>query len=69
MIGVLASRLLSFDGEVHRFIFGHVVAGPESIEQIESEVAADCLLDHLALALSRTRGAYLHRAEDLFIDG
>ena len=69
MIGVLASRLPSLDSEVHRFIFPYVIAGPEPIEQIEPEVAADRLLDHLALALSRTCGAYLHRAEDLFIDG
>ena len=68
MSGVVASRLLGLNGEIHRLVFGHVIASPKSVEQVESEIPADRILDYLTLSLSGSSRSHLHSAKDLFVN-
>ncbi|MDQ3499671.1 MAG: hypothetical protein M3488_01580 [Actinomycetota bacterium] len=45
--------------ERHGFACGHVVARPESLEQVKPEVFAYRFLDHFAVTFSGTGGATL----------
>ena len=59
--------MLSFDGQPHGVILVHTVLIPESLEEIEAEVATKRLLDDLAVPLSLTSGPHSDPAEYVFV--
>jgi hypothetical protein len=62
------SLVLSLDGERGGLILGQIAPSPESVEQVEPELAAERLLDDFAVALACAGRANLDRAEDSFVD-
>jgi hypothetical protein len=60
--------VLSFDGEPHGLILVQTVVIPESLEEIEAEIATKRLLDDLAVPLSLTGGPHSDPAEYVFIE-
>jgi len=60
--------VLSFDGEPHGVILAHTVLIPESLEEIEAEIATKRLLDDLAVPLSLSGGAHSDPAEYVFVE-
>ena len=68
MVRLAASVLLSFESELHGLFLRHVIARPQPLHEIEAEISADRLLDHLTLTLSSAGGTNLDSSEDLLID-
>jgi hypothetical protein len=60
--------VLSFDGEPHGVILAHTVLIPESLEEIEAEIATKRLLDDLAVPLSLTGGPYSDPSKYVFVE-
>ncbi len=60
--------VLSFDGEPHSVILGHTVLIPESLEEIEAEIATKRLLDDLAVPLSLAGGPHSDPTEYVFVE-
>jgi hypothetical protein len=60
--------VLSFDGECYRFIFAQVTSSPYSFEQVEAEIASECLFDDLAVSFAGACCSDLHRTEYFFVD-
>jgi len=60
--------VLSFDGEPHGVILTHTVLVPESLEEIEAEIATKRLLDDLAVPLSLPSGPHSDPAEHVFVE-
>jgi hypothetical protein len=61
--------VLSFDGECYHFIFAQVISSPYSFQQVEAEIASECLFDDLAVSLASAGSSYLHCTEHFFVDG
>ena len=64
-----ACLVLRFDGQLVRLVRREIVAGPEAVQKVEAELAPECVLDDLAVALPTARGADLDGAKDAFVDG
>jgi hypothetical protein len=60
--------MLSLDSERSRLFLGQIVSLPESLEQIEPELAPERLLDDLAIALAGAGCPNFHRAENTFVN-
>jgi hypothetical protein len=54
--------VLRLDGERDGLFLGKPVPRPQPFEQVESEIAPQRLLDHVALAFAATRGFHLDGA-------
>ena len=61
--------VLRLDGQRDRLGLGEPVAVPKPLEEIEAKVAAQGLLDDLAVALAAARSPDLHCAQDFLVDG
>ena len=60
--------MLGFHGERGRLLIAQLVAGPQPIKQVETQVPAQRILDDLAVTLAGPRGADLHRAQDIGVE-
>lgn len=60
--------MLSLDGKRNRLLFGKRRPSPEPVEQVESELAPQGVLDDLTVALSGSGRAHLYRPKDVFVD-
>ena len=60
--------MLSFDGEPHGVIPVHTVLLPESLEEIEAQIATKRLLDDLAVPLSLPGGPYSDPSKYVFVE-
>jgi hypothetical protein len=60
--------VLRFDGEFGRFTFAELISVPQLLEQVEAEIPAQRLFDHLTIALARSGGTDLHPAQDVLVD-
>ena len=65
---VLPGCVLCLDGEPGRLFFREVVASPELLQEVESQIPTEGPLDHRTIALARARGPDLDGSQDLFID-
>ena len=63
----LARRYLA-NRELQRLPLAEIVSLPQTLQQVETELAAQGLFDYLAVALPGPRSAHLDRAQDLLID-
>jgi len=63
-----SSRVLGLDSKLERLRFTKIVPSPQPIEQVEAQVSPKGFLDDFAIALAGADGAYLHRAQHIFID-
>src|SRR5213593_293985 len=61
--------VLRLNRQGDRFVLWHIVTRPDALEEVEAELTAQRILDHLAVAPARARCADLDRAEDLLVDG
>jgi hypothetical protein len=64
----VSSRVLRLDGECNSGGLVEVIASPQSVEELETEISPECFLDHLAVALTGSGRAHLHSPQDVFID-
>jgi hypothetical protein len=60
--------VLRFDGERERLVLTDVVALPETLEQVEAELATQRVLDHFAVTLASASAANLHRPQYVLVD-
>jgi len=65
----LPGGALGLEGEGEGGVLVEVVGGPELIEQVQSEVAAQGVLDDLAVGSAGAGGADPDGGEDLFVEG
>ena len=61
--------VLGLDGQVHCLLLRQIIAGPQTIEQVETEVLAQGLLDDLTVALAGPCGAHFDRSQDIIVNG
>lgn len=59
---------LCFQSEVDRRLLIEAVLAPQTVEQIEAEVASQGLFNDLAVALAQAGGTNSHPAEDLLVE-
>jgi hypothetical protein len=60
--------VLSFDGEPHGVVVVHPVLVPQSLEEIEAEIATKRLLDDLTVPLSLTSCPHSDPAKYVFVE-
>lgn len=61
--------MLGLDRKPGGFVFGERCLGPHRLEEIESELPAERLLDDLAISAAGTGGAKLDCPQDVSVDG
>src|SRR5262245_14017236 len=59
---------LCFECQSRCLVFGEVIALPETIEQVESQLAPKRLLNHLTIALTGVGAVHPDCTEDLLVD-
>jgi len=59
---------LRLDGELERHALAELITRPQSVEQVEAEIAAQCVLDHFAVPSPGPGRAHLYRPEHILVD-
>ena len=62
-----ACLVLSLHREFERLLLAEILALPQPLEEIESEVSTERLFDHLAVTLASTRSTHLDCTHDFFV--
>jgi len=65
---VATGDVLGLDGERDGLVLRHVVHGPHTIEDVQSEITAENVLDQLAVAPAGSSRLDLERPQDTFIE-
>jgi hypothetical protein len=60
--------VLRLDGELDRRALAELVTRPQSIEQVEAQIAAERLLDHFAVTSPGPGRANPYRPEHILVD-
>ena len=60
--------MLGLHSKIPRLLLGEPVSSPQPFHQIQTEVAAESLLDHLAVSLAAPGRSYLHGAQHFLVD-
>jgi hypothetical protein len=60
--------MLRFHGELDRLTFAEPIPLPEPVEQVEAEIPAQRLFNHLAIALTRSGRPDLYPSQNVLVD-
>ena len=63
-----ARLVLRLDRQRDGLVVGELCPLPEALDEIEAEIPAEGLLDHLAVAPARSCCAHLHGSKDFLVD-